>query len=188
MLLANSSTWKSVCQQFAIWLELFRCLPMLWQFPEVIVSSLLIASNKPVWVWNRFGIKWGQSNLLNDGSRSRADLFSLVSYVLTQFLLVVLFLVGMALRLRSSCPGEPYRTSIFRFVGEQNNFSVPCGSVRSGWDHLTLDHPHGILGMVVSILRSHTAGDLASLNCVYLLAPCRENLPINCILILSANF
>lgn len=31
-------------------------------------------------------------------------------------------------------------------------------------------------------------GDVASLNCVYLLAPCRENLPINCILILSVKF
>lgn len=46
------------------------------------------------------------------------------------------------------------------------------------WDHLTWDHSSGILGM----------GEVSSLNCVYLLAPCHENLPINCILILSANF
>lgn len=31
-------------------------------------------------------------------------------------------------------------------------------------------------------------GEVSSLNCVYLLAPCHENLPFNCILILSANF
>ncbi len=54
--------------------------------------------------------------------------------------LVFLFLVGMDVRLVSSCPGEPYHTSIFWFVREWNNFSVPGGRVRAAgttWHWIT---------------------------------------------------
>lgn len=39
----------------------------------------------------------------------------------------------------------------------------------------------------MSVRCAHPTGEVSSLNCVYLLPPCRENLPINWALILSVN-
>lgn len=94
---------------------------------------------------------------------------------------------GEDLKLGHSCPSEPYRASIFVFLAERDNLSVPRGPRQNGWDHLTPDHPSGIWGMALSLHGAHHTGEVSSLNCVYLLAPCRENLPINCMLILSLN-
>lgn len=80
-----------------------------------------------------------------------------------------------------------FRASIFVFLAERDNLSVPRGPRQNGWDHLTPDHPSGIWGMALSLHGAHHTGEVSSLNCVYLLAPCRENLPINCMLILSLN-
>lgn len=73
------------------------------------------------------------------------------------------------------------------FPAEWDNLSVPLGPRQDGWVHLTPDHPCGIWGMAMSVRCAHPMGEVSSLNCVYLLAPCRENLPINCVLILSVN-
>lgn len=67
-------------------------------------------------------------------------------------------------------------------------FPSPWGPRQNGWDHLTPDRPSGIWGMVLSLCRARPTRDVSSLDCVYLLAPCRENLPINCMLILSVNY
>lgn len=73
------------------------------------------------------------------------------------------------------------------FPAEWDNLSVPLGPRQDGWVHLTPDHPCGIWGMAMSVRCAHPMGEVSSLNCVYLLAPCRENLPIICVLILSVN-
>lgn len=73
------------------------------------------------------------------------------------------------------------------FPAEWDNLSVPLGPRQDGWVHLTPDHPCGIWGMAMSVRCAHPEGEVSSLNCVYLLAPCRENLPIICVLILSVN-
>ncbi len=94
---------------------------------------------------------------------------------------------GVDLKLGHSCLGEPYRASIFVFLADWDYLSVPWGPRQNGWDHLTPDHPCGIWGMELSLCCAHPVGMVSSLNCVYLLSPCRENLPINCMLILSGN-
>lgn len=93
----------------------------------------------------------------------------------------------MDLKLGHSCPSEPYHASIFVFLAGWDNLSIPWGPRQNGWDHLTPDHQCGIWGMALSLYCAHPMGEVSSLNCVYLLAPCRENLPINCMLILSVN-
>lgn len=42
--------------------------------------------------------------------------------------------------------------------------------------------------MELSLCHAHPTGEVSYLNCVYLLAPCRANLPINCMLIFSVNY
>lgn len=99
---------------------------------------------------------------------------------------------GVDLKLGHSCPREPYRASIFVFLAERDNLSVPWGPRQNGWDHLTPDHPWGIWGMVLSLRCAHPTGEVSSLNFVYLLAPCRENLPhqlhVNLVTKLAYNF
>lgn len=100
-------------------------------------------------------------------------------------------LASVAARLGPSCLTEPYRASIFRFLGERDNLSVPGGRLRAAgttWHRITLLESWEWRCLFNGTYAVRGGGTVASLNCVYLLAPCRENLPINCILILSANF
>lgn len=94
---------------------------------------------------------------------------------------------GADLKLSHSCPGEPYRASAYVFPAEWDNLSVPLGPRQDCWVHLTHDRARGITGIAMSARCAHLTGQVSPLNCVYLLAPCRENLPINCVLILSVN-
>lgn len=75
---------------------------------------------------------------------------------------------GVDLRLGHSCPREPYRASIFVFLAERDNLSVPWGPRQNGWDHLTPDHPGGIWGMALSVHRAHPhRGGVISELCLF---------------------
>lgn len=92
---------------------------------------------------------------------------------------------GVDLKLSHSCLAEPYRASVDVFPPEWDRLPVLPGSKRR-WlrpsDTRSLMVEFGEWRCLLAGLEP--GGQVSSLSCVYLLASCGENLPINCMLIL----
>lgn len=92
---------------------------------------------------------------------------------------------GVDLKLSHSCLAEPYRASVDVFPPELDHLPVLPGAKRR-WlrpsDTRSLFVEFGEWRCPLAGL--DPGGQVSSLSCVYLLASCGENLPINCVLIL----
>lgn len=92
---------------------------------------------------------------------------------------------GVDLKLSHSCLAEPYRASVDVFPPEWDHLPVLPGATRR-WpgpsDTTSLFVEFGEWRRPLAGL--NPGGQVSPLSCVYLLASCGENLPINCMLIL----
>lgn len=90
------------------------------------------------------------------------------------------------MKLSHSCLAEPYRASVDVFPAEWDNLPVLSGAKRRWLGPSDTRSPFVEFGeWRCPLAGTDPGGQVSSPSCVYLLAPCGENLPINCMLILS---